>query len=130
MIVVAIGAAFAPNAMAAEKKGLPPTLTEKTENLNPELLKRFDAFRTFLYQEYDVVVEINSGYRSYEQQAYLFNTLPRGMANPPGVSNHETGEAIDYTNYTPKYNAHLEDFDLYLPFPGIEDWHIERIEIQ
>jgi LAS superfamily LD-carboxypeptidase LdcB len=109
--------------------GLAP-LAENTEGLNPELLQRFDAFRTFIFQQYGEVLEIRSGYRSYEQQAHLYRTLPRGRANPPGVSNHEKGEAIDYTNYGPTYNQHLADFGLFLPFPGVEDWHIERIELK
>lgn len=126
MTVVALAASFAPAANAAE--GLPPKLTQKTENLNPALLKRFDAFRTFVYQKHDVVVEVNSGYRSTAEQAFLFRTLPRGMANPPGVSLHEKGEAIDYTNYSPTYNTYLGQFGLKAPFPGKENWHIERAD--
>jgi len=109
--------------------GLPPPLTQNASNLNPELLRRFDAFRTFIFQTYGVVLEIRSGYRSTEEQAQLFRTLPPGRANPPGRSNHEKGEAIDYTNYSPQYNQHLAQFGLHLPFAGKENWHLERVEV-
>ena len=108
---------------------LPPALTQNTQNLGPELLSRFDAFRTFIFTKYHVVLEVRSGYRSYEEQAQLFATLPPGRANPPGKSNHEKGEAIDYTNYTPEYNQYLGQFGLHTPFAGKEDWHIERVEV-
>jgi hypothetical protein len=108
-----------------EDTGLPPTLAQNTQNLDPELIRRFDAFRTFIFTNYGVTVEIRSGFRSYEEQAELYRTLPRGQANPPGQSNHETGGAVDYTNYSPEYNQHLANFGLTLPFAGKEDWHIE-----
>jgi LAS superfamily LD-carboxypeptidase LdcB len=113
-----------------QPENLPPALTEKTENINPELLARFDAFRTYVYQKHGVVLEIKSGYRSPEEQAYLYRTLPRGMANPPGKSNHEKGLAIDYSNYSPTYNQYLPMFGLKAPFAGHEDWHIEMVETQ
>lgn len=107
----------------------PPTLTQSTQGLSPELLGRFDAFRSFIWVKYGVTLEIRSGYRSTEEQAHLYATLPAGRANPPGHSNHEKGEAIDYTNYSPEYNQYLGQFGLHAPFPGKEDWHIERVEI-
>lgn len=112
----------------APAPNLPPPLTQNTHNLNPVLLSRFDAFRTFIFQKYGVVLEIKSGWRSYEEQLQLFRSLPRGYANPPGRSNHEKGEAIDYTPFSPEYNQHLAQFGLRLPFPGKENWHIERVE--
>jgi len=111
----------------AQDPNLPPALTQKTENIDPVLIQRFDAFRTYIFQQSGVVLEINSGYRSTEHQAHLFNTLPPGQANPPGVSLHEKGKAIDYTNYSPAHNQHLQKFGLKLPFAGKEDWHIEAV---
>jgi uncharacterized protein YcbK (DUF882 family) len=116
-------------ATPAPDPALPPALTQGTQNLNPELIQRFDAFRTFIFTKYHVVVEVKSGYRSYEEQAQLYATLPAGRANPPGKSNHEKGEAIDYTNYTPEYNQYLGQFGLHAPYAGKEDWHIERVEM-
>lgn len=106
----------------------PPALTQSTQGLSPEIVGRFDAFRSFIWSKYGVVLEIRSGYRSTEEQAHLYATLPAGRANPPGHSNHEKGEAIDYTNYSPEYNQYLGQFGLHAPFPGREDWHIERVE--
>lgn len=129
LAVMILGSALAPAAFAGSMpEQLPPTLTQGTGGINPVLLTRFDAFRTFIYQQYGTVLEIRSGYRSTDEQAVLFRTLPRGMANPPGVSLHEKGEAIDYTNYSPTYNQHLGQFGLKLPFPGKENWHIERAD--
>ena len=107
----------------------PPALTQNTQNINAELLRRFDAYRSFIFVKYGVVLEIKSGYRSTAEQAQLFATLPPGRANPPGKSNHEKGEAIDYTNYTPEYNQYLGQFGLHAPFAGKEDWHVERVEV-
>lgn len=106
----------------------PPVLTQNTQNINPLLLQRFDAFRTFIFSHYRVVLEIKSGWRSYQEQAQLFATLPRGRANPPGVSQHEFGNAIDYTNFSPEYNQHLGQFGLKAPYQGRENWHIEIVE--
>ena len=110
---------------AADDEKLPPMLTDKTNGLNPELLKRFDAFRTFMYQKHGVTLEINSGYRSTEKQAHLYRTLPSGMASAPGTSLHEKGEAIDYRPASPVYNQELAKFGLKAPYPGVEDWHVE-----
>ncbi|HEX21618.1 MAG TPA: hypothetical protein ENH19_03075 [Actinobacteria bacterium] len=107
---------------------LPPVLTQNTQNINPVLLKRFDAFRTLIFQRYRVVLEIKSGWRSYQEQAQLYATLPRGRANPPGISQHEFGNAIDYTNFSPTYNQYLGQFGLKAPYRGKENWHIEIVE--
>ncbi len=112
--------------VAAQSPQLPPQLNQKTEGIDPELLVRFDRFRTFVFQNYGAVIEINSGYRSTAKQAYLYRTLPRGMASAPGTSLHEEGEAIDYTNPSPTFNQHLSKFGLKAPYPGVEDWHVER----
>lgn len=129
LLVAILGAALLQMGFAPQPNKLPPMLQQNTQGLNPELLKRFDAFRTFIYQNYGVVVEIRSGYRSTAEQAYLYATLPRGRANPPGVSLHEKGEAIDYTNYSPTFNQHLGKFGLRLPYPGKENWHVERVDV-
>ncbi len=110
---------------AVKDENRPPMLTDKTNGLNPELLKRFDAFRTHMYQKHGVTLEINSGYRSTEKQAYLYRTLPRGMASAPGTSLHEKGEAIDYRPASPSYNQDLAQFGLKAPYAGVEDWHVE-----
>jgi len=118
----------APPAAPPVDPNRPPTLTQNTQNINPVLLHRFDAFRSFIYVRYHVVLEIKSGWRSYQEQAKLFATLPRGRANPPGVSQHEFGQAIDYTNFSPEYNKYLGMFGLKAPYQGKENWHIEIVE--
>lgn len=106
----------------------PPRLAKGTENINPLLLQRFDAFRSFVWKEYGVTIEIRSGFRSTAEQAELFRTLPAGYANPPGTSQHEKGNAIDYTPYKPEFNRHLPMFGMKLPFAPKEQWHVEIVE--
>ena len=107
---------------------LPPELTQNTQNLDPRLLTRFDAFRTFIFQQFHVVIEIRSGWRSTAEQAQLYATLPAGYANPPGTSQHERGEAIDYTNYSPQFDQYLGQFGLKAPYAPKEYWHVEIVE--
>ena len=106
----------------------PAMLASNTQNLNPVLLQRFDAFRSFIWSKFGVTIEIRSGWRSSEEQAQLFRTLPAGYANPPGHSQHEKGNAIDYTNYKPEFNQYLGMFGLKVPFAPKENWHIEIVE--
>lgn len=106
----------------------PAVLTSNTNNLNPLLLQRFDAFRSFIWSKFGETVEIRSGWRSSEEQAQLFRTLPAGYANPPGHSQHEKGNAIDYTPYKPEFNQYLGMFGLKLPYSWKEQWHIEVVE--
>jgi hypothetical protein len=43
-----------------------------------------------------------SAYRTYEQQAYLYDLFLQGLgapANPPGTSSHEYGTAVDLASY-------------------------------
>lgn len=106
----------------------PAVLTANAQNLDPVLLQRFDAFRSFIWSRYGETIEIRSGWRSAEEQAQLFRTLPAGYANPPGHSQHEKGNAIDYTPYKPEFNQHLGMFGLKLPFAPKEEWHVEVVE--
>lgn len=124
----AIATPPAPAPAPPQDPNLPPELTQNTQNINPTLLTRFDAFRTFIFQQFHVVIEIKSGWRSTAEQAQLYATLPAGMAYPPGHSQHEKGMAIDYTPFAPAYNQYLGQFGLKAPYAGKEDWHVEIVE--
>ena len=71
-------------------------------------------------------LQVNSGYRTYDQQAALYQAHLNGTGNlaaRPGTSNHEFGAAADIS-LTPEQRALLPKFGLGLPVPG-EDWHVE-----
>lgn len=72
-----------------------------------------------------VQLRVTSGKRSYQEQVALYNKYGPGRAARPGTSNHESGNAIDFTN-TPgafrwlKQNAGR--FGFYNKIPS-EPWH-------
>lgn len=81
---------------------------------------------------------VNSGYRSYAEQAELYDQyLHHGgtLAAKPGTSNHEGGRALDVSVRTKRgkvpvgvsarRRAALRKYGLCLPVPG-ELWHVEQ----
>ena len=42
-----------------------------------------------------VHLQLNSGFRTMDEQRYLYNTKPAGYAAYPGYSNHQHGQAMD-----------------------------------
>jgi D-alanyl-D-alanine carboxypeptidase len=74
-----------------------------------------------------VHLRITSGYRSYAQQVRLYKLYKAGKGNlaaRPGTSNHEKGNAIDFTNLPGahawlKRHAHHYGFKNFAPEP----WH-------
>lgn len=80
-------------------------------------------------------IKIGSGYRSYDQQAKLYNDYLRGKpgqakAAPPGKSNHNHGLAADlqYASPADRTWAHANAAKYGLRFPmSYEPWHIEPV---
>jgi len=69
-----------------------------------------------------------SGYRTYEQQAYLYDLFLSGQgapANPPGTSTHELGIAIDLSD--PSMRTVVDQIGPSYGWYGIDSewWHIE-----
>lgn len=69
-----------------------------------------------------------SGYRTYEQQAYLYDLYLQGLgapANPPGTSTHELGVAIDLSD--PAMRTAVDQLGAAYGWYGIgsEWWHIQ-----
>ncbi len=69
-----------------------------------------------------------SGYRTYEQQAYLYDLFLSGQgapANPPGTSAHEIGTALDLSD--PAMRSVVDQIGPSYGWYGIssEWWHIE-----
>jgi len=70
-----------------------------------------------------------SAFRTYEQQAYLYDLFLSGQgepANPPGTSSHETGNAVDLA--TPEMRSVLDaigpSYGWHAPHSN-EWWHVE-----
>ena len=71
-----------------------------------------------------ISLEINSGFRTRAEQAALYAQYGPGRAAPPGQSNHEDGNAIDFTNNPGAYDwlaKNASQFGLH-NLPG-EPWH-------
>lgn len=107
----------------ANPYGLEPSLYEGIETLN-----RISPFGPN-------TVTVGSGYRSYEEQARLYNDWINGVpgqaqAAPPGRSNHNHGTAADLEYISPEardwVHSVAADLGLHFPVPG-ENWHVERI---
>ncbi len=69
-----------------------------------------------------------SGYRTYEQQAYLYDLYLSGQgapANPPGTSVHELGLAVDVAE--PPMRDAIDQIGAAYGWYGIgsEWWHVE-----
>ena len=65
------------------------------DGLNPILKDRFAAMAKDYYDLTKKKIQVNSGLRTYQQQAALYKKLGPGKAAKPGFSRHESGLAID-----------------------------------
>lgn len=80
-------------------------------------------------------VTVGSGWRSYEEQAKLYDDWINGVpgqarAAPPGQSHHNDGTAADLQFLSPEaedwVHKNAESLGLHFPVSG-EGWHIELI---
>lgn len=85
-------------------------------------------------KEAGINLGIASGYRSHEEQAYLYTKSDKTghMVAAPGHSNHESGKAIDLEfNHNAQAvqwaHEHAQEFGLHFPMSW-ENWHIEEIK--
>lgn len=100
------------------------------KDLNPQLKERLAGLAKEFNEQTGKKIQINSGYRSPEEQAALFAKLGAPMAAPPGRSRHERGLAFDMNS--PDANKAIElglmaKYGFTRPVRG-ETWHIEPIE--
>ena len=72
-------------------------------------------------------LSVNNSYRTFEEQANLYATKPKGMAAPPGGSNHGLGEAVDINIPNDKVFNWLSQNAKRFGFKNLpgEDWHWE-----
>jgi hypothetical protein len=74
-----------------------------------------------------VNLSVNNSYRTYDEQAHLYATKPKGMAAPPGGSNHGLGEAVDVNIPNDQVFNWLSQNAKRFGFKNLkgEDWHWE-----
>lgn len=95
--------------MASLGFGAMPKISKKHWAVNTKDLKpRMKDAMAELYRRAEAEgidtkkIAIVSGYRTKEQQEYLYATKPAGMAAKPGTSMHEKGKAIDISAASPE----------------------------
>ena len=74
-------------------------------------------------------ISVQSGWRSYAEQAALYEAYLNGTGNlaaPPGSSNHESGRAADITPGSEVFGSLAGRFGMGFTVPG-ESWHIELL---
>lgn len=100
--------------------------------LDPAAAAAFDSMRHAAVATYGVDIYpaagSSSAYRTYDQQAYLYDLFLSGQgspANPPGSSSHETGVALDLAD--PGMRSIVDAIGGAYGWYGIgsEWWHIE-----
>src|SRR5215210_4116962 len=85
---------------------------------------------------------VRSGWRSSEEQAYLYNCYLTGAcnngnpANAPGSSNHEAepygepaGLAVDLEGDLTAAHARAAEFGIHFPIINVEPWHAQPTEV-
>lgn len=115
------GVAPAPTApVTGSPSGLDPSAAAAWEQMRQASLATFGVD---LYPDGPL-----SGYRTYEQQAYLYDLYLSGQgapANPPGTSVHELGLAVDVAE--PAMRDAIDQIGAAYGWYGIasEWWHVE-----
>jgi LysM repeat protein len=110
----------APAAVGGSPAGLDPAAAATWEQMRQASLAQFGVD---LYPDGPL-----SGYRTYEQQAYLYDLYLSGQgapANPPGSSTHELGLAVDVAE--PVMRDVIDQIGPIYGWYGIgsEWWHVE-----
>lgn len=100
------------------------------DGLNEQLKTRFANLAKEYYEKTGKKIQVNSGYRSTQEQAALYAKLGPPKAAPPGRSRHESGLAIDINS--PDANKAIElglmaKYGFTRPVRG-ETWHVEPVE--
>lgn len=99
--------------------------------LDPTAASQWEAMRSAALANYGVDLYpagTLSGYRTYDQQAYLYDLFLSGQgapANPPGTSTHELGIAVDLAD--PSMRDAIDQLGATYGWYGIQSewWHVE-----
>jgi hypothetical protein len=100
------------------------------DGLNSQMKERLAGLAKEYFNKTGQKIQINSGYRSPEEQAALFAKYGAPRAAPPGRSRHESGLAIDINSTDANKAIELglmAKYGFTRPVPG-ETWHVEPIE--
>jgi LAS superfamily LD-carboxypeptidase LdcB len=92
--------------------------------IGAQISQNFDSMVSAAARD-GVQLRVTSGKRSYQQQVALYNKYGPGRAARPGKSNHESGNAIDFTNTPGAFRwlkANASRFGFYNKIPH-EPWH-------
>lgn len=95
--------------------------------LNPAMSQNLTNMANEYFQATGKKLQINSGFRSPEDQAKLFKSMPAGMAAKPGSSLHNYGLAVDVQSAQANELANLgllEKYGFVRPIPN-EKWHMQ-----
>jgi hypothetical protein len=97
------------------------------EGLHPALQSNLANMANDYYLATGKKLQINSGFRSPEEQERLFKSMPPGMAASPGSSLHNFGLAIDVQSAQANELANLgllEKYGFVRPIAS-EKWHMQ-----
>jgi hypothetical protein len=95
--------------------------------LNPAMGANLKNMADEYFQATGKKLQINSGFRSPEDQARLFKSMPPGMAAKPGSSLHNYGLAVDVQSAQANELANLgllQKYGFVRPIPN-EKWHMQ-----
>lgn len=98
-----------------------------TDGLNAGFQSTLSSMGQEYYDKTGKKIQINSAYRSPEEQAQLYKSKPPGMAAAPGSSLHNYGMAIDMSSQTANELDKLgllSKYGLHRPIKG-EPWHVQ-----
>jgi hypothetical protein len=97
------------------------------KNLQPDFRNRFEK----MIGEFGKDVKVNSAFRSYEKQKYLFdNKKPGELVAKPGTSRHEQGMAIDLDSAQVnelRDKGLLQKYGFTQKYPGSDPQHIQAL---
>ena len=100
------------------------------DGLNEQMKERLAGLAKEYFSKTGQKIQINSGYRSPEEQAALFAKYGAPRAAPPGRSRHESGLAVDINSTDANKAIELglmAKYGFVRPVRG-ETWHVEPIE--
>lgn len=100
------------------------------DGLNEQMKERLAGLAKEYFSKTGQKIQINSGYRSPEEQAALFAKYGAPRAAPPGRSRHESGLAIDINSTDANKAIELglmAKYGFVRPVRG-ETWHVEPVE--